>query len=267
MPSRFMNALAQSLMRRGIKHENFCTADDRMTRRVLEEYGAMFVADESVRVPAVCVFASEDEVENFQREAKCAAAPFGDEQIELQPAALEALLAARREAHRLGLDIRPRGGSEAARRNYADTVRLWSSRCHPALDYWCAQGRLTNERASRLRERALREQVEEVLELEEQGIFFSKDFSKSILYSVAAPGASQHLAMLAFDATEFLNLDVRRILARHGWFQTIRNDRPHFTFLGHKESELPAYGLRATTCKDGQTYWIPDLREAVESQQ
>jgi hypothetical protein len=35
-----------------------------------------------------------------------------------------------------------------------------------------------------------------------EGMYFSLDFSKSILSSVAPPGASQHLALLAFDVKE-----------------------------------------------------------------
>ena len=137
---------------------------------------------------------------------------------------MAALLDARAEAARAGLRVTPRGGSEAGRRSYADSLRLWRSRCDPALDHWCAQGRLEGEEAERLRRLPLREQASAVLELERGGIFFSKDFKKSILQSVAAPGASQHLAMLAFDIEEFSDPRVCRLLARHGWFQTVLSD-------------------------------------------
>ncbi|HZG51953.1 MAG TPA: hypothetical protein VEZ40_07450, partial [Pyrinomonadaceae bacterium] len=97
-----------------------------------------------------------------------------------------------------------------------------------------------------------------VLKEEERGKFFSKDFSRTILSSVAAPGASQHLSMLAFDAAEFREARVREIMERHGWFQTVRYDLPHFTFLGVREKELPALGLkRVDDC--GQTFWIPNI--------
>ncbi|MCA1850146.1 MAG: zinc ribbon domain-containing protein [Acidobacteria bacterium] len=36
----------------------------------------------------------------------------------------------------------PRDGAEAARRTYADTLRLWRSRFLPALEHWTKQGRL-----------------------------------------------------------------------------------------------------------------------------
>lgn len=237
--------------------ECFCPAGDALARRVLEEYGAMFVA-EGVRLPPVCVFETEDEVENFQREAGWASAELEGELVELQPAALDALLRARDEAHALGLSVSPRGGAEAARRNFQDSLRLWRSRCDPALEHWCAQGRLEMDEAERVRLLPLREQVAAVLELEREGLFFSKDLSKSILRSVAAPGASQHLAMLAFDAVEFQDGRVRELLARHGWFQTVLTDLPHFTYLGMDETELHTRGLRRVE-EFGQTFWVPDL--------
>ncbi|HVF55107.1 MAG TPA: hypothetical protein VM934_03090 [Pyrinomonadaceae bacterium] len=257
----FYAALGGVLAGRGLSLESFCSTDDVVTHRLLKEYGAMFVA-EGVLLPPVCAFTTDEEVVSFQREATWRAADFGGVRIELQPAALDALLRAREEARAAGLDITPRDGAEAGRRSFDDSLRLWASRCEPAIDHWCAQGRLTFEQAGDLRELPLREQVAAVLELEEQGLFFSKDFSKSILYSVAAPGASQHLAMLAFDAVEFRDERVRRMLSRHGWFQTVQSDLPHFTFLGLAESELPARGLRAIeTC--GQVFWIPDTEEIV----
>ena len=88
-------------------------------------------------------------------------------------------------------------------------------------------------------------------------MFFSKGFSKSILYSATAPGASQHLSMLAFDANEHGSAAVRQVLAKHGWFQTVAGDAPHFTFLGAAEADLPALGLKRTV-QDNRTFWIPD---------
>jgi hypothetical protein len=168
------------------------------------------------------------------------------------------LLKARAAAQAEGLDITPRDGAEAARRSYADTLRLWNSRFLPALDHWTKVGRLPSEEADRLRALPINQQVSEVLDLEKQGIFFSKDLSKSVLYSIAAPGTSQHIAMLAFDANEFLDARVREIMAEHGWFQTVLSDLPHFTFLGLPESELPQRGLKPVAVNN-QKFWIPDV--------
>jgi hypothetical protein len=120
------------------------------------------------------------------------------------------------------------------------------------------QGRLTADQVNRLRGLPLLQQVAEVLELEKSGIYFSKDLSKSILYSIAAPGASQHIAMLAFDVNEFENPRVREILYKHGWFQTVLSDLPHFTFLGLKMKDLPKHGLRSVEV-NGQVFWIPNV--------
>jgi hypothetical protein len=137
-------------------------------------------------------------------------------------------------------------------------MRLWDTRFLPALDHWVGQGRLTAAQAERLRTLPLHDQVAEVLDLEKDEIFFSKDLSKSILYSIAAPGTSQHIAMLALDVAEFQNARVREILSKHGWFQTVLSDLPHFTFLGLKETDLPKHGLKSVGV-NGQTFWIPNV--------
>jgi hypothetical protein len=257
--SPFHAALGRALARRGLSFESFCPAGDTLTRRVLEEYGAMFVA-EGVRLPAVCVLESEESVERFQHEAGWRTEVLDGAVVELQPRAMASLLRARREAEGQGLSVTPRGGSEAGRRSFADSLRLWRSRCDPALEHWCAEGRLDGAEAERVRRLPLREQASAVLELERGGIFFSKDFKKSILQSVAAPGASQHLAMLAFDVAEFQDARVGALLARHGWFQTVLSDLPHFTYLGLDERELPRRGLRRIEA-GGQVFWIPDMSD------
>ena len=256
-PISFDIALKKALAARGVTLESVC-GEDEVSRRVLADYGAMFVASASVLPPPVCIFASEAEVVRFQHEAKPVAAMIAGARIELQPAAMRALLDAREEARKSGLDITPRGGAEAARRSYSETLRLWNSRFLPALVYWNKRGRLSDEQVARLRKASLRDQVREVLELEKKGIFFSKDLSKSILYSVAAPGTSQHLSMLAFDVSQFGDARVRSILAAHGWFQTVKSDLPHFTYLGVEEKDLPSLGLRSVQA-DGRTFWIPNV--------
>jgi hypothetical protein len=256
--SAFYAALKNALRARKIKLESFCDTSDPVERRVLEDYGAMFLADSHVLPPPVCMFTSEADVEDFQERARPTAATIGGARIELQPAALEALVAAREEARAMSLDITPRGGEEAARRSYDDTLHLWNTRFLPALSYWNKKGRLSKEQVEHLRALPLRDQVREVLELEKTGIYFSKDLSKSILYSIAAPGTSQHIAMLALDVDQFADERVRRILARHGWFQTVKSDLPHFTYLGLEEKELPKRGLRAVVVGK-QLFWIPNV--------
>jgi hypothetical protein len=256
--SPFYAALESALEGRGKTITDICPSGDPVAQRVLHDYGAMFVGSENILPPPLCVFRSEDQVARFQKAAGRAGATIGHAVIELQPAAMTALLKARAAARAAGLDISPRDGAEAARRSYADTVRLWNSRFLPALDHWTNVERLNPKKAERLRALPVTEQVPEVLELEREGIFFSKDLSKSVLYSIAAPGTSQHIAMLAFDANEFQDDRVRTILASQGWFQTVLSDLPHFTYLGLAEDELPERGLKRVIV-DGQAFWIPDV--------
>jgi hypothetical protein len=143
---------------------------------------------------------------------------------------------------------------------------LWDTRFLPALVHWQKKGRLTKAKADQLRALPLDQQVGEVLELEKSGIFFSKDLSKSILYSIAAPGTSQHIAMLALDVTQFGDGRVRRILSRHGWFQTVKSDLPHFTYLGVAEKELQSLGLHVVMSGD-QKFWIPNINSKEISKQ
>jgi D-alanyl-D-alanine carboxypeptidase len=257
-PVPFYEALTKALKKRKIKLENICPPSDVVARRILEEYGAIYLATKKVTPPPVCIFTHEDQVTRFQEKAGFEAEFMSYDEIELQPEALKQLKKAREEAQKEGLDITPRDGAEAARRNYEDSVRLWNSRFSPALDYWLSQGKLTTEQVARLRALPLSQQIAEVLELEKTGLYFSKDLSKSILYSIAAPGTSQHIAMLAFDVNEFDNPRVREILAKHGWFQTVLSDLPHFTFLGLKEKDLPKNGLRSLEV-NGQVFWIPNV--------
>jgi hypothetical protein len=254
----FRASLRLALSRRALKTREFCDESDAASRRVLRDYGAVFLADETVLSPPVCIFSNEQAVADFQNQITVARAEIEGATIELQNEAMNSLLAARAEAIAAGLNITPRDGAEAARRDYADTVRLWNSRFFPALKHWQTLGALNESDAQTLAALPIRRQIAEVLKLEERGVFFSRDFSKSILYSVAAPGTSQHLSLLALDVNEYASENVRQILARHGWFRTVKNDAPHFTYLGFREKDLPRRGLRRITSADGE-FWIPNM--------
>jgi hypothetical protein len=254
----FYEVLRKALKKRKTSIESICPPSDAVARRVLEDYGAIFVVDKKVTPPPVCIFLSDQQVSEFQERVGFATEVFGFDEVDLQPEAMKQLLKAREDAQKEDLDITPRDGAEAGRRSYEDSLQLWNTRFQPALTYWLAQGRLTEDQVTRLKSLPLRNQIAEVLELEKSGIYFSKDLSKSILYSIAAPGTSQHIAMLAFDVNEFDNPRVREILAKHGWFQTVLSDLPHFTFLGLKEKDLPSRGLKPVEV-DGQVFWIPNV--------
>jgi hypothetical protein len=237
---------------------NICIdLENPLERRLLGEYGAVLVAGDGVTPPDRLIFRNSAEVNAFQNNLQTRAEELGGYDVELQSAAMEKLLNAAAEATAERSDITPRG-ADSARRGYDETVSLWLSRVLPGLEHWLALGRLSAEQAEHIRSLSAFDQVSEVLMLEEQGVFFSKDLSKSIMYSVAPPGTSQHLSMLAIDIAEFNDARTREIMASHGWFQTVISDLPHFTYLGVDEAALPDLGLKKVLNGD-RGFWIPDL--------
>ena len=224
---------------------------------LLREYGAVFVARGGAVPPDRIIFQDGSEVEAFQKSVASASDLIGGFEMTLQAAAMEALRAARSDADTKGLSISPRG-ADSAKRTYEATIELWASRVEPALDHWVGNGTLSPETAAEIRSLPPSEQAPVVLKLETKGIWFAKDLSKSIIYSVAPPGTSQHLAMLAFDVEEFADAAVRSILSDYGWHRTVLSDLPHFTFLGIAEPELPTLGLKKTTTQHGD-FWVPDI--------
>ncbi len=237
-------------------------AEDEVGTRLLACYGAVLVARGGTTPPPVLVFPDEESVARWQSSVKTDRVEINETLVELQSPALRALMEARLEARMSKLDITPRG-ADAARRTYADSVELWMSRVRPGLRHWVKEGRLDQREAQRILSLPLRDQVREILRLEKQGLLFSKDFSKSILVSVAPPGASEHISMLALDIDENANPAVRAILARHGWFQTVPFDLPHFAYLGVSETELTSLGLREVAIGERE-FWIPDIGIPVE---
>jgi hypothetical protein len=233
----------------------FVQPTDDVGRRMLKEYGAVFVS--RATPPKTVVFKDEVEVRQFQSSVESTKGVVSGMVIELQAAAMKALKDAAAEAEQSNLSITPRG-DEAAKRTYQDTVVLWASRVDPGLDHWVSKGSMLSSDAERIRSLTPYQQVPEIFKLEARGIYFSKDLQKSIIYSVAPPGTSQHLSMLALDVEEFENAEARAILAKHGWFQTVVSDLPHFTYLGAAESELPKLGLKKVT-SGGRVFWVPDL--------
>lgn len=234
-----------------------------LSQRIVAEYGSMFAANSDVLLPKRCYFRSDADVVEFQRSAKSSVAALNGFEIELQEAAMHSLLDAAAEAESRGKRISPLDGSIAGKRSYSDTVRIWNSRFLRALDYWVQKGRIESELADSVRWQPFHKQAAQVLSWEAQEIYFSTNFSRSIFSSTAPPGTSQHLTMLAFDVVQYSDPDVRKILNDHGWYQTIIDDAPHFTFLGVKESELPSRGLKCVF-RGSHFYWVPNLTTATK---
>lgn len=225
-------------------------------RQILAAYGAMFLA-RGVRLPPVVIFPNAQACAAWQNSVPQMRRRIYGHWVDLQIRPMQALLAAEAAARRQGLKIIPRGHG-ASRRDYAGTVALWQSRVDPGLRYWVGHHRLAAARAAAIRQMPIAQQVGVILQLQTRGMFFSLGEKKNILYSVAAPGTSQHIAMLALDVQDTANPELRRILEAHGWFQTVLSDTPHFTYLGLPQSQLAAMGLKRVIW-GGRPFWVPNL--------
>jgi hypothetical protein len=229
-------------------------------RRLFAEYGAIFVT-RAVSPPGV-IFRDAAQVESFQSSLSVSTNDVGEHPMTLQQLALEALLAAVDEARAAGLSISARSADSGAR-SYDDTVKLWLRNVTRGLDHWVEEGRLQPKKRDKIQRLSPVDQVPVILELEDnERLFFGTFFDRSILSSVAAPGASQHLSLLAFDVKEYQDSGVEQILNARGWYRTVASDLPHFTFLGHAEESLPALGLHRISREYGEEnyqFWVPNL--------
>jgi hypothetical protein len=230
---------------------------DKITMRILSEYGAVFTSQMSSIAPPYVIFPDENSVSKWQESVKPEHKKMNGINVVLQASAMKALINAQTEAREKGISITP-NGTTASTRSYAETARLWKSRVDPGLNFHVKQKHISQAEAEAIRKLSPSEQIPEILKLEAKGYFFSKSLDKSILYSVAAVGTSQHISMLALDVTEHTNSNVRNILAKYGWFQTVVSDQPHFTYIGVTEDKLPSLGLKKVT-NDNRVYWIPDI--------
>ncbi len=240
--------------------EVLASVSSRVERRLFSEYGAMFTT--VATPPPGVVFADALEVDQFQASLKVRRARIGDFEIELQSEAMEALRAAAEEISAENDRITARA-SDSGGRSYQDTVGLWLRNVTRGLAHWESRGRISADHAEVIRDLPPAEQVEVILDLEDtQRLFFGTFFDKSILYSVAAPGASQHLSLLAFDVAEYEDAEVESVLGLHGWHRTVPNDLPHFTYLGHAPELLADKGLMLVTREYGDrsySFWTPNI--------
>ena len=174
---------------------------------------------------------------------------------------MNSLLKAVTECEQLGIRVRPFDGAIAGARSYEDTARLWNSRFQRALDHWSNNGKIPQDAAVAARNEPTVLQLKRVVDWESQGLWFGTTLSASIFSSVAPPGTSQHLFLLAFDVAPPVPADLVRIFNVNGWFRTVPGDSTHFTYLGVAETELPGRGLQKFTFR-GVDYWVPALPEA-----
>jgi hypothetical protein len=80
----FYDVLRKALQKRKKNLASICPPTDAVAQRVLEDYGAIFVAGKKVTPPPVCVFTSEAQVATFQQDAGVASEMINEDQIELR---------------------------------------------------------------------------------------------------------------------------------------------------------------------------------------
>ncbi|MBB5686844.1 hypothetical protein [Sphingobium boeckii] len=235
----------------------FAMPTDHLSRHLMREYGAILVSRGADVRPVTVLFADEAAVTAWQATVPMKTAIVGGIAVTLQSRAMEALQAAIKEASAAKLAITP-AGADAARRNYARTIINWKSRVDGGLAHWRAAKKLDQAKVDAITRLSPAAQIPRILALEEQGLCFATLRDKTILRSVAAPGSSQHVFMLALDVKQHADPRVRAILARHGWFQTVVTDAPHFTYLGTDSASVSLLGLKRVTAAK-RDYWVPDI--------
>lgn len=241
--------------------KDFVMPTDDVGRLLLREYGAMLVARDGIKPPNKVMFREQAEVLAFQKTLDTETDTIGGFAITLQKPALKALREAIADAKKKGVTIAPRKAG-SAERSYQVTETNWKSRVEKGLIEWGKD--IPKSEIDRIRSLAPRDQVADILAFEQKGMFFSQQQKKSIIYSVAVPGASQHISMLALDISAYDKPAAIQIMNDHGWFQTVTTDLPHFTYLGVKKEELPSLGLMEVEVTDPETkdtrkYWKPNL--------
>jgi hypothetical protein len=257
--SDFIESLAASLNARGIEIGDFGDLSNAVERRVIAEYGAVFLnANEDVKIPARCRFENEDEVADFHAGLEISRKIVGGKAIELQKAAMDSLLEIAAEVR----SVTPKGNNPA-RRSFAAVQISWDNAVRAGIDYWrenanAAGRRLSAAKAKTLTSLTGEAQIKMVFELESEGFSFHPERNRSITVYTAIPGASQHLLLLALDIEEYADATVRAAFAARGWFQTVFRDRPHFTYLGLREKDLPPLGLQKKLF-EGREFWIPNF--------
>ncbi|WP_341531113.1 M15 family metallopeptidase [Nostoc sp. UHCC 0302] len=186
---------------------------------LLRTYGAVFVnPDTEIKLPAKDIFANEQETQEFQATLTMSHVD-GTNDCYLQKAAAEALNKARSLQK---IPLKSGYGTGDCTRTFATNLRFWQKYANNQILARVQQGKETK-----------------------------------ILGLVAPPGTSQHLWGLAIDL-RVTNQQQRQVLNQHGWFQTVENDIPHWTYVGLTEENLHLYGLKNQVVR-GITYWKTPL--------
>lgn len=186
---------------------------------LLRAYGAAWVNQESaITLPSTVIFADEQETLDFQANLKMAKVD-GSRDCYLQESAAIALNKAQKLTN---IPLKSGYGASDCTRSFATNLRFWHKYANNKTLEKVKQGKET-----------------------------------AILGIVAPPGTSQHLWGLAVDLRVSHDRQ-RQALNQYGWFQTVENDVPHWTYVGLSEDELSQFGFQNKVVR-GITYWLTPL--------
>ncbi|MFS0516558.1 D-alanyl-D-alanine carboxypeptidase family protein [Nostoc sp. UIC 10607] len=186
---------------------------------LLRAYGAVFVnQDIGIKLPPKYIFANEQETQEFQATLTMGHVN-GTRDCYLQKSAADALNKARSLQK---IPLKSGYGSGDCTRTFNTNLRFWHKYANEQILAKVKEGKETK-----------------------------------ILGLVAPPGTSQHLWGLAIDL-RVGSKEQRKALNENGWFQTVENDVPHWTYVGLAEENLPLFGFKRQVVR-GITYWITPL--------
>ena len=186
---------------------------------LLREYGAAFVnKDPEIKLPQKVIFANDRETKEFQATLTMGTVNHTSN-CYLQESAASAL---NRTRSQVQIPLKSGYGASDCTRSFDTNLRFWHKYANNSTLEKVRQGKET-----------------------------------AILGIVAPPGASQHLWGLAVDLRVSNDLQ-KQALNQNGWFQTVENDLPHWTYIGHPEEKLAELGFKNKVVR-GITYWLTPL--------
>ncbi|AFY36160.1 D-alanyl-D-alanine carboxypeptidase family protein [Calothrix sp. PCC 7507] len=186
---------------------------------LLRAYGAVFVKQEpEIKLPSKVILDNEQETQEFQSTLAMTKVNNTHDCYLQQPAA-----AAFNQAQiQAIIPLKSGYGSGDCTRTFATNLRFWHKYANNQTLEKVRQGKETK-----------------------------------ILGLVAPPGTSQHLWGLAIDL-RITNQKQREALNQNGWFQTVENDLPHWTYISLSKDNLSLFGFKKKVVR-GITYWITPL--------
>ncbi|MBD2518788.1 D-alanyl-D-alanine carboxypeptidase family protein [Nostoc sp. FACHB-973] len=186
---------------------------------LLRSYGAVFAnPDVGIKLPPKEIFANEQETKDFQATLTMGHVD-GTRDCYLQKSAADALNKARNLEK---IQLKSGYGSGDCTRTFDTNLKFWHKYANNQTLARVQQGKETK-----------------------------------ILGIVAPPGTSQHLWGLAIDLRVSTQKQ-RKALNENGWFQTVENDVPHWTYIGLSEDKLVLFGLKNKLVR-GINYWVTPL--------